>query len=122
MSDPQTFTLSRPLKTHSGEITKLTLREPTAGAFIDYGEPFSLKTRFDKEGEPDGFEFVFDNNKALTRFMVDMIEEKTDDLVLKGLTASDFRSLRQLAATIIVLGVPTVSGEPDKSFTASSEG
>ena len=33
----ETFKLSRPLKTHSGEITALTLREPTAGAFIDYG-------------------------------------------------------------------------------------
>lgn len=100
------FNLSRPLKTHSGEITALTIQEPTAGAFVDYGEPFTLKPRKGDDGEPDGVMFVYDNNKAFMRFLVDMIAEKgIDEIVLKGLSASDFQRLRGVATNIILLGV-----------------
>jgi hypothetical protein len=111
----ETFALSRPTKTHNGELEKLTLREPTAGAFIEYGEPFTLKARKGQDGEPDSFEFVFDNNKALLRFLADMIVEKgVDDILLKSISASDFRLLRIIAANIILVGVQ------DKNFTAPS--
>ena len=110
----ETFTLSRAIKTHNGELGKLTLREPTAGAFVEYGEPFSLKVRKGDDGETDGFEFVFDNNKALIRFLTDMIVEKVDDLILRGISASDFRLLRIRAANIILAGVQ------DKNFTEPS--
>lgn len=102
----ETFSLSRPLKTHNGEINTLTLQEPTAGAFIDYGEPFKLVPRKSADGEPEGVSFVYDNNKALLRFLVDMIQEKgIDEIVLKGMTASDFQRLRGLATNVILLGV-----------------
>ncbi|MGY3514173.1 hypothetical protein [Bradyrhizobium lupini] len=111
----ETFTLSRPLKTHNGDVLALTLQEPTAGAFVDYGEPFTLKPRKGDNGEADGVTFVYDNNKAFMRFLVDMIAEKgVDDLVLKSLSASDFQRLRGIATNIILLGVP------DKNFTAPS--
>lgn len=111
----ETFRLSRPLKTHSGELATLTLQEPTAGAFVDYGEPFTLKPRKGEDGEPDGVSFVYDNNKAFMRFLVDMIAEKgIDEIVLKGISASDFQRLRGAATNIILLGVP------DKNFTAPS--
>lgn len=102
----ESFNLSRPLKTHSGELTALTLQEPTAGAFVDYGEPFTLKPRKGEDGEQDGITFVYDNNKAFMRFLVDMIAEKgVDEIVLKGMSASDFQRLRGLATNIILLGV-----------------
>lgn len=102
----ETFNLSRPLKTHNGEVLTLTLQEPTAGAFIDYGEPFTLRPRKGEDGEPDGVTFVYDNNKAFVRFLVDMIAEKgVDDLVLKSISASDFQRLRGVATNIILLGV-----------------
>ncbi|MDA9498430.1 hypothetical protein [Bradyrhizobium sp. CCBAU 11357] len=102
----ETFTLTRPLKTHNGEVLTLTLQEPTAGAFIDYGEPFTLKPRKGEDGEPEGVTFVYDNNKAFMRFLVDMIAEKgIDDLVLKSISASDFQRLRGVATNIILLGV-----------------
>lgn len=102
----ETFNLSRSLKTHSGELTALTLQEPTAGAFVDYGEPFTLKPRKGEDGEQDGVTFVYDNNKAFMRFLVDMIAEKgIDEIVLKGMSASDFQRLRGLATNIILLGV-----------------
>lgn len=102
----ETFSLSRPLKTHSGDLTTLTLQEPTAGAFVDYGEPFTLTPRKGEGDEPDGVTFVYDNNKAFVRFLVDMIAEKgIDDLILRGLTASDFQRLRSVATNIILLGV-----------------
>ncbi|MHC2521676.1 hypothetical protein [Bradyrhizobium diazoefficiens] len=102
----ETFNLSRPLKTHSGELTAITLQEPTAGAFVDYGEPFTLKPRKGEDGEQDSVAFVYDNNKAFMRFLVDMIAEKgIDEIVLKGMSASDFQRLRGLATNIILLGV-----------------
>lgn len=102
----ETFSLSRPLKTHGGDLTALTLQEPTAGAFVDYGEPFTLKPRKGEDGEQDGVTFVYDNNKAFMRFLVDMIAEKgIDEIVLKGMSASDFQRLRGLATNIILLGV-----------------
>ncbi|MDR6304671.1 hypothetical protein GGQ85_002383 [Nitrobacter vulgaris] len=106
MTTTETFTLSRPLKTHSGELLTLTLQEPTAGAFIDYGEPFTLKPRKGENGEPDGVTFVYDNNKVFMRFLLDMIVEKgVDDLILKGLSAKDFQQLRMAATNIIMIGV-----------------
>lgn len=105
MSITETFSLSRPLKTHDGEVSILTLHEPTAGAFIDYGEPFKLKPIKTEDGEPDGVEFVYDNNKAFVRFLVDMIGEKVDEIILKGLSSSDFQRLRGVATNIILLGV-----------------
>ncbi|WP_407194296.1 hypothetical protein [Bradyrhizobium sp. STM 3566] len=102
----ETFTLSRPLKTHNGEVLTLTLQEPTAGAFVDYNEPFTVKPRKGENGEPDGVTFVYDNNKAFMQFLVDMIVEKgIDDLVLKAMSASDFLRLRGVATHIILLGV-----------------
>jgi hypothetical protein len=111
----ETFTLSRPLKTHNGELTALTLQEPTARAFIDYGDPFTLKRIKNEAGEPDVV-FVYDNNKAFMGFLVDMVVEKgVDDLNLNGLTARDFHQLRSLATNIILLGVQ------DKNFTNPSD-
>jgi hypothetical protein len=105
MSNTETFSLSRPLKTHDGDINALTLQEPTAGAFIDHGEPFKLVPRKGEDGEQDGFTFVYDNNKAFAHFLVDMIAEKVDAIILRGLSASDFHRLRDLATSIILLGV-----------------
>jgi hypothetical protein len=104
MTATETFTLSRPLATHNGEVTSFTLREPTAGAFIDYGEPFKIRRRKGEDGE-DSSEFEYDS-KVFARFLTDMIAEKgIDDLILKGLNARDFYQLRVVATNIILLGV-----------------
>ena len=109
----ETFTLSRPLKTHSGDISALTLKEPTAGAIIDYGDPFTLKPRYNAAGEQDGFTYEF-HNKILVQFLVDMIAESVDDLLLKGISTSDFLQLRARAAHLIM------AGEPDRNFSKPS--
>jgi|GEM_PF-1747572 len=102
----QTFKLSRPLTTHQGEVLSLTLQQPTAGAFVDYGEPFGTAQHWNKNGDPDGVTFVWNNNKNFMNFLVDMIAEKgIDDLILKGLSASDFYVLRDRAARIILGGI-----------------
>ena len=41
--------LSKPLITHSGEQTELTLRTPTVKSFRIYGDPIQIKVS--KEGE-----------------------------------------------------------------------
>jgi hypothetical protein len=110
----ETFKLSRPLKTHNGDLTELTIQEPTARAFVNYGEPFALKTLKGEDGEPVGVQFVYDNNKAFMGFLVDMVVEKVDDLLLQSITASDFHRLRSLASNIILVGVQ------DKNFTEPS--
>lgn len=112
----ETFTLSRPIKTHSGELTELTIQEPTARAFVIYGDPFTLKPVKGDDGESAGVQFVYDNNKAFMGFLVDMVAEKgVDDLLLQGLSASDFHRLRSLASMIILTGVQ------DKNFTSPSD-
>lgn len=112
----ETFTLARPLKTHNGELIALTLQEPTARAFVTYGEPFTLKPIKGDDGEPAGVSFVYDNNKALMGFLVDMIAEKgVDDILLNSLSSSDFHRIRSLASMIILAGVQ------DKNFTSPSD-
>lgn len=105
MSNTETFKLSRPIKTHGGEFDTLTLREPTAGAFVDNGEPFKVVTKTNAEGEPSGIDIVYDNNRALLRFIIDMVVEKVDELILRGLSAADFMRLRGLATNIILVGI-----------------
>ncbi|MGY3589017.1 hypothetical protein ACVIGB_002028 [Bradyrhizobium sp. USDA 4341] len=100
----QTFPLSKPLTTHDGKLTSLTLREPTAGAFIDNGEPFKANVRRDANGQPEGLDFDYDN-KVMIKWLVDMTVEKVDDIVLKSLSARDYRKFRDLATDIILLGV-----------------
>lgn len=112
----ETFKLSRPIKSHNGELNELTIQEPTARAFVTYGEPFTLKPLKGDDGEPAGVTFVYDNNKAFMGFLVDMVVEKgVDDLLLNSLSASDFHRLRSLATNIILLGVQ------DKNFTSPSD-
>lgn len=99
-----TFKLSKPLRTHNGEVIELTLQEPTAGAFIDYGEPFKVRPRKGKDDEPGSVDFDYDS-KTFVRFLVDMIVEKgIDDIILKSLSARDFYQLRGRATDIILLG------------------
>ncbi|WP_338687765.1 hypothetical protein V5279_22580 [Bradyrhizobium sp. 26S5] len=100
----QTFPLSKPVTTHSGKLTSLTLQEPTAGAFVDHGEPFKIHVRKSASGEPDGLDFDYDN-KVMTKWLVEMIVEKVDDIILKSLSARDYRQLRSLATDIVLLGV-----------------
>jgi hypothetical protein len=110
----ETFKLSRPIKTHSGDLTELTLQEPSARSFVNYGEPFTLKPVKADDGEPAGVQFVYDNNKAFMGFLTDMVVEKVDDLLLQSISASDFHRLRSVATNIILLGVQ------DKNFTEPS--
>lgn len=114
MTTTETFKLSRPIKTHGGELAELTLQEPTARAFVTYGEPFTLKTVKGDDGEPAGVSFVYDNNRAFMGFLTDMVVEKVDDLLLQSITASDFHRLRSIATNIILLGVQ------DTNFTEPS--
>ena len=101
----ETFKLSRPLKTHNGEVTELTLREPTARSFIEHGEPFVLKPRMNANGEPDGVVIEYTNNKAMMGFIGDMVQPRIDDILLSGISASDYQRIRALCANIILAGV-----------------
>jgi hypothetical protein len=96
MTTTETVTLSQPLKTHGGEVTTITLKEPTAKSFFDHGEP--LKTRVVSDDAGDRFEFDFFNS-VLKKFLTDMTG--LDDLVLSGLAAADYLNLRWRAGLMI---------------------
>lgn len=100
MSDEHTFTLSRSLKTHSGDLTTLTLQEPTARAFIENGDPFKMRTGKNSQGEPT-LDFDYDN-RVMVKVLSEMIVEKVDDLILGDLRASDFLALRAKATELIL--------------------
>jgi hypothetical protein len=100
----ETYTLSQPLKTHSGEVATLTLQEPTGRAFVEYGEPFNVENTYDESGKVTYVKFVYDNNRALLRFLGDMVEPKMDDIILSSMQSSDFVRLRAIAAHLIYMG------------------
>lgn len=102
MTTTETVTLSKPLKTHRGEVSALTLKEPTARLFLEYGEPFKSRVVKDENGE-QSVEFDY-NNKTLGKFLVDMIDEQVDDIILGGIVAADFYALRN-RATQLILGI-----------------
>lgn len=103
----ETFKLSRPLKTHSGQVTELTLREPDGSPFMTYGEPYTLVDRHDAEGNLLGTVFTFtkDNNKAMFGFLSKMTG--IDDLLLSAISASDYQKLRLKAAHLLAMGAGT---------------
>ena len=94
-----TFKLSKPLKTHDGEITELKLKEPKARLFFKYGDPFKLAPMKDRAD----LEFVFDK-EAIMQFISEMTG--IDDIVLGDLSTGDYYRLRQDAANFILGIVP----------------
>jgi hypothetical protein len=97
MTTTETVTLSQPLKTHGGEVTTITLKEPTAKSFFDHGEPFKVRVVNDESGDRIELDFF---NGVLKKFLADMTG--LDDLVLSALRAADFMTLRTRAAHMIM--------------------
>ena len=94
----ETVTLSRPIKTHDGEVSEIKLKEPTARSFFSHGEPFKVKVLTDDKGE-SCVDFDF-NNAVLSKFLADMTG--LDDLILSKLRAVDYVQLRARAAHMII--------------------
>jgi hypothetical protein len=99
MTDSITVTLKTSIKTHAGDTSTLTLKEPKARSFFEHGEPF--KTRVITEGETDRVEFDY-AHKVLALFLQDMTG--IDTAILGSIVASDYFALRN-AATNLILGV-----------------
>lgn len=92
----ETFTLSRPLKTHGGDITEITLKEPTAKSYFDHGEPYKARVISDDAG--DRFDIDFFNN-VFKKFLSDMTG--LDEIILSGMHAADYTRLRVLVTTML---------------------
>ena len=90
------FEFSKPLRTHKGDITTITLREPTARSFVNFGNPFTVKM------DGDNAWFVFDN-KATMGFLTDVTG--LDSIVLESMSGGDFWRLRQALANNMFAGV-----------------
>lgn len=91
-------TLSKPLKTHSGEVSSLTLKDPEANSFFNHGEPFKVRVISD-EANGDRVDFEF-NNAVFKKFLADMTG--VDEILLGRLRAVDFLTLRTRAAHAII--------------------
>jgi hypothetical protein len=96
--DTQKVTLSRPLKTHGGDVSEITLKEPTARSFFLHGEAFKVKVLTDENGM-SLVDFDY-NNAVFSKFLTDMTG--LDDIVLSSLRASDYMHLRSRAAYMII--------------------
>lgn len=97
MTTSETVTLSQPLKTHSGDVTSLTLKEPAAKSFFDHGEPFKFRVTGGEGEQQIEFDYF---NSVFKKFLSDMTG--LDDLVLSGLRAADFLTLRTRASHMIL--------------------
>lgn len=79
------ITLVKPITTHKGVVSELTLNDPTAGLFIRYGSPFTIK------GNEADAEIVF-NDKIFAKFASEMTG--VDEIILGTMHAKDWINLR----------------------------
>ena len=99
MTNSLTVSLNTSIRTHDGDTSTITLKEPKAKSFFEHGEPF--KMRVIAEGDSDRVEFDYDH-KVLSKFLRDMTG--IDELILGSIAARDYFALRN-AATNLIIGV-----------------
>ena len=98
------FKLSRPLRTHKGDLSELTLKEPTARSFIRAKrDPYTVKFEDDKAT------YTFDSAATLA-FLVDMTGH--DEITLEALPAADFMALRWEMVKVIAMGLGGADKNP----------
>lgn len=97
-----TIKLSKPLKTHTGEVNELVLKEPTARCFFDFDEPFTIRFR---EGK---YEIEY-RNAAMFNFIAHMAN--VDPIILKDLDGRDFMKAR-VAVSDYLIGLTGVDNPP----------
>jgi hypothetical protein len=88
--------LSKPLITHKGEVTQLEFKEPTAGAYVNYGDPFKIPA----SGLPADITY---NDKAVIGFLSEMTG--IDQIILRGLPAGDYMTARIKMVDVIIKSV-----------------
>lgn len=49
-----TLTLSRPVKSHKGDISEISFRDPVAGDLFDIGQPFEIERKAEVRRGGDG--------------------------------------------------------------------
>jgi hypothetical protein len=81
--------LSKPLRTHSGVVTQLTLQAPKASLFMNYGYPGRVAERDDGMGVISK-EVIIDHRVA-TKYLISMTGH--DEGVLGELSPGDFQKL-----------------------------
>ena len=105
MSDPVIFKLSKPLNTHSGTVSELTLKYPTARSFIKYGVPYASVVERTEESTKEEFRF---NAKPMFQFVADM--SGLDDIVLSSVAAQDVMPLFYTVLGMLSGGAETSVG------------
>jgi hypothetical protein len=84
---PFTVPLSKPLKTHDGEVTQLTLRDLTASDIVMARVP-PVKLIANSKEDEEHAEFRYDIIMQLASRLTGI-----DDLILGGLSARDFHAV-----------------------------
>lgn len=88
MTEPVKFKLTTPIKTHSGELTKLELKMPTMRTFVKHGSFFSTI----ESGPPNAREMRQDFDfEAVKGFLADATGH--DAIVLDSIAANDVMPL-----------------------------
>jgi len=96
-----TVRLTKPIITHKGELTEITLREPTVKSYLKAGrDPFQIRP------SADGTDVTYDI-PAMVAFLSDI--SGLDQIILEGLSARDFNTLRGQATTLAILGAGSSS-------------
>jgi hypothetical protein len=81
MADSYNFPLRKPIKTHGGEISELTLKAPSAGTFVRSGMPFTAIN------SADGSYYIRVEPEVMIKFISDM--SGLDEIVLSGIDGRD---------------------------------
>lgn len=110
MSESITITLRRCIVTHSGQVDRLTVREPRGEELFRYGEPFSVA-----KGE-NGVLMSAENDETIKKY-IDACVVDVDPIHLGQLCLADAIALKEA-----VLGFFTAArlSNSSKSVTPSS--
>ena len=98
----ETIKLTKPLRTHAGEVNELVLKEPTARCFFDYEEPFTIRFR-------DGKYEIEYKNAAMLNFIAQM--SGVDPIILKDIDGRDYMKAR-VAVSDYLIGLTGVENPP----------
>lgn len=82
-----TISLDKPIIDHAGEIRVLTVREPLAREFFEFGEPFSHARN------PDGTIYSIEIDGVIKKYMVACVEN-VGELALEQMCLSDAMAVK----------------------------
>lgn len=97
-----TIKLSTPVEIHDRPVTEITLREPTGGQYLDFGEPLILVNS-------SGGLFQTEDRAAIGKYLDACVEHDSGVAVLRLLSLHDARAVKEALLGFFTRSAPEAS-------------